>query len=133
MSITKTLLAGVAGTVLVGSGAMAAEPVKLSETQMDDVTAGVFAGLATFGDFAFDGGGFTAFRGGADLDLKEEVEIRRGSGPLFELKQTGTASAFARGGARGTGFAEQREAVTAPFAFLSTYVQLSNVPNGNGN
>ena len=41
MSITKTLLAGVAGTVLVGSGAMASEPLKLTDSQMDNVSAGV--------------------------------------------------------------------------------------------
>lgn len=40
MSIKKTLLAGVAGTLLAG-GAMAAEPVKLTDSQMDDVAAGL--------------------------------------------------------------------------------------------
>ena len=40
MSINKLLLAGVAGTFLAGSATMAAEPVKLTDAQMDDVTAG---------------------------------------------------------------------------------------------
>lgn len=35
----KTIIAGVAGAMLAGS-AMAAEPVKLTDGQMDDVTAG---------------------------------------------------------------------------------------------
>lgn len=45
MSIKKTLLAGVAGTLLAG-GAMAAEPVKLTDSQMDDVSAGLSLTLA---------------------------------------------------------------------------------------
>lgn len=39
MSIRKTLLAGVAGT-LVASGAMAAEPSALTDAEMDRVSAG---------------------------------------------------------------------------------------------
>jgi hypothetical protein len=40
MSITKTLLASVAGTLLAGA-AMAAEPTTLTDAQMDDVAAGL--------------------------------------------------------------------------------------------
>ena len=40
MSITKTLLAGVAGTLFAGA-AMAAEPVQLTDAQLDDVAAGI--------------------------------------------------------------------------------------------
>ena len=42
MSITKTLLAGVAGTVLASGMAAAGEPVKLSTAELDQVTAGFF-------------------------------------------------------------------------------------------
>jgi hypothetical protein len=42
MSITKTLLAGVAGTVLASGMADAGEPVKLSTAELDQVTAGFF-------------------------------------------------------------------------------------------
>ena len=42
MSITKTLLAGVAGTVLASGMAAASEPVQLSTTELDQVTAGFF-------------------------------------------------------------------------------------------
>jgi len=42
MSITKTLLAGVAGTVLAGGMAAASEPMKLSQSELDQVTAGIF-------------------------------------------------------------------------------------------
>lgn len=52
MSIKKTLLAGVAGTLLAG-GAMAAEPMTLSDSQMDDVAAGLTltVGLGFTGGF----------------------------------------------------------------------------------
>jgi hypothetical protein len=46
MSITKTLLAGVAGTVLASGMAVAGEPMKLSTTEMDQVTAGFFSASA---------------------------------------------------------------------------------------
>lgn len=46
MSITKTLLAGVAGTVLASGMAAAGEPVKLSTAEMDQVTAGFFEARA---------------------------------------------------------------------------------------
>ena len=40
MSIKNTLLAGAAATLIAG-GAMAAEPMKLTDSQMDDVAAGL--------------------------------------------------------------------------------------------
>jgi hypothetical protein len=49
MSITKTLLASTAGAVLASGMAAAGEPMKLSATEMDQVTAGVFQA----GAFAF--------------------------------------------------------------------------------
>lgn len=56
MSMNKMLLAGVAGTLLAGS-AMAAEPMKLTDSQMDDVSAGLTltGGLGLVGPF-FAGG-----------------------------------------------------------------------------
>lgn len=45
--MNKMILAGVAGAFLAGSAAMASEPVKLTNGQMDDVTAG-FRLLAGF-------------------------------------------------------------------------------------
>ena len=47
MSITKTLLAGAAGLMLASGVAAANEPTKLSPAEMDQVTAGFFAGAAT--------------------------------------------------------------------------------------
>ena len=41
MSMKATLLAGVAGSLIAGT-AMAAEPVKLTDAQMDEVAAGIF-------------------------------------------------------------------------------------------
>ena len=52
MSLKKTLLAGAAGAVLAGSAAMASEPVKLTDNQMDDVTAGFLFAFASTGGFA---------------------------------------------------------------------------------
>lgn len=46
MSITKTLLAGAAGTVLASGMAAAGEPMKLSTTEMDQVTAGRYSSEA---------------------------------------------------------------------------------------
>ena len=46
MSITKTLLAGAAGVALASGTAVADEPMKLSSTEMDQVTAGFFQAVA---------------------------------------------------------------------------------------
>lgn len=60
MSISKTLLAGVAGTLLLGGVAAANEPVELTTTELDGVTAGAFnIGALTFTSFGeFAGGRF---------------------------------------------------------------------------
>ena len=52
MTIKNAILAGVAGTLLAG-GAMAGEPVKLTDAQLDGVAAGVdiVAGIAFVGPF----------------------------------------------------------------------------------
>lgn len=49
--MNKIILAGVAGAFLAGSAAMASEPVKLTNGQMDDVTAGfrILAGFNLLG------------------------------------------------------------------------------------
>ncbi len=52
----KTVIAGVTGALLAGSAAMAAEPVTLTDTQMDGVTAGfTFAGGLAYNIGAFVG------------------------------------------------------------------------------
>ena len=50
MSITKTLLAGAAGTVLASGMAAASEPMKLSQSELDQVTAGFFFSQVAIGD-----------------------------------------------------------------------------------
>ncbi len=49
--MNKMIIAGVAGAFLASSAAMASEPVKLTDGQMDDVTAGfrLLAGLNLLG------------------------------------------------------------------------------------
>jgi hypothetical protein len=116
MSITKTLLAGVAGTVLVGSGAFAGEPVQLSDTQMDDVTAGVFA-YAEFSDVI----GFTLLgrvrsEGSFFTEATEEVEVG-GSPFAFSLVERANARASVRASFTGGG------GVATPFG---VYAEVGN-------
>jgi len=67
MSLKQTLLAGAAGVVLAGGTAMADEPMKLTDTQMDDVTAGF--------TFAFGStGGFASFFFSADDDGRADLD-----------------------------------------------------------
>jgi hypothetical protein len=124
MSITKTLLAGVAGTVLVGTGAMAAEPLKLTDNQMDDVTAGLSA-IGIFGDVLFSGLGSFYGEGSADVAAKETVEIKN-TPPFFVLSQTASAKATAKGGFEGLGQATVLGAPTPFGAFLSTFALATN-------
>jgi len=48
MSMKNAVLAGVAGTLLAGT-ALASEPVTLTDTQMDGVTAGIFSASVALG------------------------------------------------------------------------------------
>lgn len=109
MSITKTLLAGVAGTVLVGSGALASEPLKLTETQMDDVTAGFVFSQAFISDII----GFTLLgtvktTGVVNTESVEEVVVRP-TPPIFSLLERGTAFASLESSFTGNG------GVSSPF------------------
>lgn len=49
--LNKTLIAGATGAFLLGSAAMAEEPVQLTDNQMDDVTAGFLFAFASTGGF----------------------------------------------------------------------------------
>ena len=93
MSITKTLLAGVAGTVLLSAGAMAAEPLKLTDAQLDDVTAGSGQSDSFFADTIGFGFGLFEFRGFADAKVRDSADFppSPGAGFLFETKATGSA------------------------------------------
>jgi hypothetical protein len=75
--MNKLIIAGVAGALFAGSTAMAAEPVSLTDGQMDGVTAGwyVAAGGASAGStfVATSGpsyGGFETSAGGGGLKQK---------------------------------------------------------------
>ena len=92
MSITKTLLAGVAGTVLLSAGAMASEPVKLSDAQLDDVTAGLQA-FAGFSDTIPLGFGAFAFEASAFAETKDTADLPTSPVGGFDFKQEATAFA----------------------------------------
>ncbi len=72
MSMKKILLAGFAGTLLAGS-AMAAEPMTLTDSQLDGVSAGatLVAGIALVGPFQALGGQSLSF---TDLSQVATVE-----------------------------------------------------------
>jgi TRAP-type uncharacterized transport system substrate-binding protein len=88
MTVKNMLLgAAAAATLVIGSSAMAAEPVQLSDTQMDDVTAGFL--------FAFAGtGGFgTQFLGVvADADVSESSEVSQSESDSLTIGTGGTGS-----------------------------------------
>lgn len=114
MSIKKILLAGVAGTFLA-SNAMAAEPLTLSDAQLDDVSAGVLnltLGLAALGDFGTLGvsssGGTvlsqmatseqTAITGGGQL-IQSLIEVQAAAGiEAFATSVNGGGVMFSDGG-----------------------------------
>ena len=88
MTVKNMLLgAAAAATLVIGSSAMAAEPVQLSDTQMDDVTAGFL--------FAFAGtGGFgTSFLGlVANADVSETSEVSQSESDSLTIGTGGTGS-----------------------------------------
>jgi hypothetical protein len=109
MSITKTLLAGVAGTVLVGSGALASEPVQLSDTQMDNVTAGFVISQSFISDII----GFTLLgtvqtSGLVTTEAVEEIIVNP-TPPIFSLREEGSAFASLQASFTGAG------GVSSPF------------------
>ena len=59
MSMKNSLLAGAAAAMLLGGAAMADEPVTLTDSQMDDVTAGFLFAFAGTGGFLFEIGSAT--------------------------------------------------------------------------
>jgi hypothetical protein len=89
MSFNKTLLTGVAAAALLGSTAMADEPVALTDTQMDDVTAGFLFAFAGTGGFLTEFAGLTA-----DADVKEESSVTQSEAESFSIG-TGGASGSA--------------------------------------
>jgi hypothetical protein len=97
MSITKTLLAGVAGAVLMGGVAAASEPVKLTPTQLDDVTAGGFeVGAGTFSSIGFGLGFFNSDQK-STAEGSEKVTVATFSPLRFSSSSQGTASASTKG------------------------------------
>ena len=118
MSITKTLLAGVAGTVLVGSGALASEPLKLTETQMDDVTAGIVFSTAFAGDVIGFGFGTVSRTANVFTSATESVVVRP-TPPILAVQEDGTATASLLASFTGIG------GVTT----LGTFATVTNFPN----
>lgn len=95
---TKTLMAaGVAGAFLAGSAAMAAEPVKLTDGQMDDVTAGfrLLLALGTTGGGGTEtlGLGAGTFDAGDAADTNADESVNIGTGGDVSISTTETASA----------------------------------------
>jgi len=94
MSITKTLLAGAAGTVLASGMAAASEPMKLSHSELDQVSAGFFNSFVVKADSDLFG-----LAGVLNVSLKtggvETVNIT--SPTNFDIKITANASGTATG------------------------------------
>lgn len=84
--MNKLMIAGVAGAFLAGGAAMADEPMKLTDGQMDDVTAG----WRLAGAFGFTGGGFAG-------------AVGSGGGGVSEYSQTETIDTGGFGFTPGTG------------------------------
>lgn len=91
MSIKNTLLAGVAGTLLAGT-AMAAEPMKLTNAQLDDVAAGftITAGLALIGPFNAIGQNQLQFTELSQVATVEQINLTTTS--LAQVQQTQSAA-----------------------------------------
>jgi len=103
MSITKTLLAGVAGTVLVGSGAMASEPLKLTDSQMDNVSAGLVISQAAAPFVVLNSFLGTASATTSVATFADESIIVRPTGLQVAIKEFGTASSTLAGSFNGGG------------------------------
>jgi hypothetical protein len=92
MSIKKTLLAGAAVTMIAGT-AMAAEPTKLTDAQMDDVSAGFLTltgGLALVGPFDSVGFNNMQFTDLSQVATVEQVAITPTS--VQQIQQTQSAA-----------------------------------------
>jgi hypothetical protein len=109
MSITKTLLAGAAVTMLAGT-AMAAEPTKLTDAQMDNVAAGFTftGGLSLVGPFDsvnFNNMQFTDLSQVATLETVtivptgvQQVQQTQSAAGLTALVQSANGGLFLSGG-----------------------------------
>ena len=96
MSMKKTVLMAAAGTLLATS-AFAAEPVKLSDGQMDDVTAG-FRLLLALGTTAGGGTqtlglGAGTFEAGDSANTNADESVNIGTGGDVSVNTTETATA----------------------------------------
>jgi|GEM_PF-1516471 len=116
MSITKTLLAGVAGTLLAGT-AMAAEPMQLSDAQMDQVAAGItlVGGISLIGPFDavnFQNLQFTELSQTATTDqvaitpgsVQTLFQTQSAAGLSGSVMNTGGGALFLSGGSVAVGF-----------------------------
>lgn len=109
MSIKTTLLAGAAVTMLAGT-AMAAEPTKLTDAQMDNVAAGFTftGGLALVGPFDavnFNNLQFTDLSQVATVEQVaitptsvQQIQQTQAAGGLSGLVQSSTGGLFLSGG-----------------------------------
>ncbi len=126
MSMKKTVLMAAAGTLLATS-ALAAEPVKLSDGQMDDVTAGfrLLLALGTTGGggtgtFGLGAGTFDA-GDSARTRATESVSIGTGGDVSIETTDVAEASAFTSGA-----FASTVAGETVSFGTLSLAGRFNN-------
>jgi hypothetical protein len=115
MSLTRNLLTGAAAVALVGGTAMADEPVHLTDTQMDNVTAG----FSLIGE-AGTGGIFTKFGGlVANAEIEEESEVELSLSDSYNIGSggiSGSSSASAEAEASIEGSFE----TVMGFGFLQT-------------
>jgi len=116
MSITKTVLAGVAGTLLAGT-ALAAEPMQLTDAQMDEVAAGItlVGAIALVGPFDtvnFQNLQFTELSQTATVDQVSIVPTRvetlfqtqSAAGLSGLVQNSGGGGVFLSGGSVAVGF-----------------------------
>jgi hypothetical protein len=101
MSLSKTLLTGAAAAALLGSAAMADEPVTLTDTQMDDVTAGFLFAFAGTGGYLADFAGVYA-----SADTSETSSVKQSESSKFSVgtggaSGSGAASAEAKASIKG--------------------------------
>ena len=111
----KLLIAGVAGTLLAGSAAMAGEPITLSDEQLDTATAGWAFRAAAGGGASYLGGAIGSRSaetrvsvGGGFGESVNETYYSNGTVESFAL--TTEASGYARSSARATSFNSRRPA-----------------------
>ena len=126
MSMKKTVLMAAAGTLLATS-AFAAEPVKLSDGQMDDVTAGfrllLALGTTAGGGTATAGLGAGTFNAGDSANTNAVESVNIGTGGDVSINTTETASA---GSGTSGAFASTVSGTTQSFGTLSLAGRFNN-------